>query len=61
MDPLIEVTVAPDGGVTVTVSGCAGPSCADLTKAMEQALGQVTRDRKTPEYYRHQEARRVQR
>jgi hypothetical protein len=61
MEPVIEVTVSPSGAVEITVSGCAGPSCADLTKAMEQALGQVTQDRKTPEYYLRQEARRVQR
>jgi hypothetical protein len=61
MEPVIEVAVSPSGAVEITVSGCAGPSCADLTKAMEQALGQVTQDRKTPEYYRPQEARRVQR
>jgi hypothetical protein len=61
MEPVIEVIVSPSGAVEITVSGCAGPSCADLTKAMEQALGQVTQDRKTPEYYLRQEARRVQR
>jgi hypothetical protein len=61
MEPVIEVAVSPSGAVEITVSGCTGPSCTDLTKAIERALGQVTRDRKTPDYYRQQEARRVQR
>lgn len=58
---MIEVVVSSDGETTVRVSGCAGPSCADMTKAIEQALGKVTADRKTPEYYRRQEAKREQR
>lgn len=56
MSETIEVSISPTGEVEVKVTGCAGPSCADLTKAIEQALGTVTADRKTPDYYR-QEAR----
>lgn len=61
MDPVIEIVVSPSGETTVKVSGCAGPSCADLTKAIEQALGRVTADSKTPEYYHRQEVKREQR
>lgn len=60
-DPVIEVSISPSGEVEVKVSGCAGPACADLTKAIEQALGRVTADRKTAEYFRRQELKRVQR
>ncbi|MER3425255.1 MAG: hypothetical protein C4293_20540 [Nitrospiraceae bacterium] len=61
MDKVIEVVISQTGETVVKVSGCAGPSCAELTKAIEQALGRVTADRKTPEYYRRQEVRREQR
>jgi len=61
LEPTIEVAISPAGEVAVTVAGCAGPSCAEVTKAIEQALGRVTADRKTPEYYRQQEVRHVQR
>jgi hypothetical protein len=53
----IEVSISPTGEVEVKVAGCAGPSCADLTKAIERALGRVTADRKTSAYYLKQEAK----
>jgi Protein of unknown function (DUF2997) len=50
--PTILVTIAPTGETTVSVQGGAGPSCQDLTRALEAALGTTTRDTRTPEYYR---------
>lgn len=61
MDPLIEISISPSGEVEVKVSGCAGPSCADLTKAIEEALGKKVSDRKTSEFFRSEEVKRVQR
>lgn len=61
MDPLIEISISPQGEVEVKVQGCAGPSCADLTKAIEEALGKKKADRKTEEYFRSVEVKRVQR
>lgn len=61
MEPLIEIVIGPHGETEIAVSGCAGPTCTDLTKAIEQALGTVTGDRKTPEFYLRQEVRREQR
>ena len=34
------------------MQGAAGPSCQDLTRALEAALGTTTHDAPTPEYYR---------
>lgn len=52
----IEVTVAVDGETKVEVIGCPsrplGRQCADLTRALEQALGEVAEDVKKPEFYR---------
>jgi hypothetical protein len=50
--PTILVTIGPTGETTVSVQGGAGPSCQDLTRALEVALGTTTRDTPTPEYYR---------
>ena len=50
--PTILVTIGPTGETTVSVQGAAGPSCQDLTRALEAALGTTTRDAPTPEYYR---------
>lgn len=60
MPEQIEVTVAPDGETKVEVKGCPGiilgKQCADLTKALESALGSVTSDVKKPEFYQPQTA-----
>jgi hypothetical protein len=50
--PTILVTIGPTGETTVSVQGGAGPSCQNLTRALEAALGTTTRDAPTPEYYR---------
>lgn len=46
----ITVDIAPDGEITVSVAGHAGPGCRDLTAQFEAALGETVSDRKTPEY-----------
>ena len=56
--PTILVTIGPTGETTVSVQGGAGPSCQDLTRALEAALGATTHDAPTPEYYRQAAASR---
>ena len=53
--PTILVTIGPTGETTVSVQGAVGPSCQDLTRALEAALGATTHDAPTPDYY-HQAA-----
>ena len=48
---LIEVTVSPQGAVTVQTRGYVGADCLQASKFLEQALGVTTADRKTAEYY----------
>jgi hypothetical protein len=55
MPRLIEVTVSPQGEVTVQTRGYAGGDCLQASKFLEQALGTATKDHKTGEYY-HTEA-----
>ncbi len=47
----IEVTIGPDGQVTLRPRGVQGPACLDLTKELEAALGEVTSRELTSEYY----------
>ncbi len=51
MPPLIEVTVSPQGETRIQTKGYAGPHCQEASKFLEQALGLVTTDARTNEYY----------
>ena len=51
MSRVIEVTVSPRGEVTVQTKGFAGSDCLQATKDLEAALGVVTADRKTTDFY----------
>ncbi len=50
MRHLIEVTVSPQGEVTVQTKNYAGADCLQAGKFLE-ALGVVASDRKTTEFY----------
>jgi len=51
MSQIIEVVVSPQGTTTVQTRGFAGESCLAASKYLENALGCVTEERKTDEYY----------
>ena len=51
MPRIIEVVVSPTGETTVQTKGYAGADCLQASKALEQALGVPTADRKTEEYF----------
>jgi Protein of unknown function (DUF2997) len=51
----IEITVKPDGTVTVEAIGVVGSGCQQLTRAIEQALGTTTADQKKPEFMQTQQ------
>lgn len=51
----IEVVIKPDGSVTFEVKCAKGPSCMDLTRAIEQSLGEVVETERTPEFYQEAE------
>ena len=56
MPRLIEVIASPKGETTVQTKGYAGSDCLQATKFLEQALGTVTIDQKTTEYYQNETA-----
>lgn len=51
MPRVIEVIVSPKGEVAVQTKGYAGSDCHQSTKFLEQALGVVTTDHNTAEFY----------
>jgi hypothetical protein len=51
MSRVIEVIVSPQGETTVQTKGFAGGTCVQASKWLEQALGLVTADHKTSEFY----------
>ena len=47
----MDIAIATDGQVAVTVKGVKGKSCTLVSKAIEDALGSVVEDAKTKEYF----------
>ena len=50
----IVVEIGPAGEYSVTANGYRGPACAEATKLIEQALGQVAQRQPKPEYHQRQ-------
>jgi hypothetical protein len=51
MPRIIEFVVRPDGATTVQTKGYQGSNCLDASRFLEQALGAVTQNRTTSEFY----------
>jgi hypothetical protein len=51
MARVIEVVVTPKGETTLQTKGYAGSDCQQASRFLENALGLVTADRKTAEFY----------
>ncbi len=47
----IEITVSPEGSVSIKTSGFTGGSCRDATRDIERALGVSGRESLLPEFY----------
>jgi hypothetical protein len=47
----IEITVSPEGSVSIKTSGFTGCSCRDATRDIERALGIASREQLLPEYF----------
>ncbi|MGD9496085.1 MAG: DUF2997 domain-containing protein [Armatimonadota bacterium] len=47
----LEITIGPDGAVSIVTHGFKGRSCLDAVAPFERALGKVTRRELTTEYY----------
>jgi len=47
----IEITVDPQGGVSVKTNGFTGSSCKDASRFIERALGTSGRETLLPEFH----------
>ena len=47
----IEITVSPEGSVSIKTSGFTGSSCRDATRDIERALGAAGTEHLLPEYF----------
>ena len=52
----IQITVSPEGGVSIKTAGFSGSSCRDATRELERALGISGRETMLPEFYAHTQA-----
>ena len=50
----IKFTIRQDGLVSEEVVGVVGDACQDLTKTIEEKLGEVTYIERKPEYYKQE-------
>ena len=53
----IKITIERDGSTTIEGEGFAGGECKDLTKALEERLGEVQAVELKPEFHQHQHGR----
>jgi hypothetical protein len=47
----IEITVSPEGAVSIKTAGFTGSSCRDATRDLERALGVSGKESLLPEFY----------
>ena len=50
----MEITILPNGEVSIKVVCVPGPSCEEVSKALEESLGTVKAKERTAEYYQHE-------
>ena len=50
----LEIIIDADGKVNIKVNGVKGPTCEDLTKNLEEAIGEVEKRDYTSDYYENE-------
>ena len=50
-DKTIQITVSPEGSVSIKTAGFTGSSCKDATRELERALGVASNETLTPEFH----------
>jgi hypothetical protein len=53
MKRTIEVTVSPNGDISIDAIGFKGADCDQATKYLEEALGAVAQKQRKPEFHQH--------
>ncbi|MFZ1933917.1 MAG: DUF2997 domain-containing protein [Thermoguttaceae bacterium] len=60
MSRTIEIVVTPEGKTTVQTLGFAGSSCRDVSRFLEQALGQRLAEHRTAEFFQTVDVQQTQ-
>jgi flagellar hook-basal body complex protein FliE len=47
----MEISISPEGEITIHVKGVKGKKCLDFSKFLEGAMGEVVEREKTSEFY----------
>jgi len=55
----LDIKIGPDGRVTFQVKGAPGAKCLEITKELEEELGEVLNREYTSEYYMQEEEEKV--
>jgi hypothetical protein len=55
----LVIHIAPDGSVSVEVKGVPGPECTEVSKFLEDSLGEVIQRERTSEYYQEAPRREI--
>ncbi len=50
----IEITVSPEGAVSIKTTGFTGSSCKDATRELERVLGVASKETLLPEFHLQQ-------
>ena len=50
----IEITVSPEGAVSLKTTGFSGSSCKNATRELERALGVASTETLLPEFHQQQ-------
>ena len=56
---IIEITISPTGETKVETKGYTGANCLDGSRFIEQALGNKTAEKITPEYHKQPTGQQV--
>lgn len=50
MKIVVEITISPQGQMTVDVKGAKGPVCMDVLEQLEALVGEASQTQRKPEY-----------
>jgi len=57
----LEITIDPEGNVSVRVKGVKGERCEDVTRDLEEAIGDLEERKHTDEYYQRDTGKETER
>jgi hypothetical protein len=60
MASTVKIRIKPGGKVEISVQGIKGPTCTDITKLLQKALGETTSEKKTNDFFEEQVTTKIQ-